>query len=150
VRLLLDEMLDGPGSKVAAALAVFGEDLGCSFESLVVLNPGLQDEDLPRFCRERKVDALVTANVRDFGARLPLYEAMLEAGISVVVLRPFKRVKLTPPTQASILIRHLVRIERGLREATATILMTVSDGGVRTVRSLEELAQELRDESNVP
>lgn len=150
MRFLLDEMLDGPGSKVATALDVFGEELGCSFRSLVVLHPGLQDEDIPEFCRGRDMDALITANVRDFGARLPLYEALLTAGISVVVLRPMRRVRLTPSTQASILIRHLARIERQLREAAGTALMTVSDGGVRVVRSLEELARELRDEPTLP
>jgi hypothetical protein len=150
VRFLLDEMLDGPESKVATVLDVFGKDLGCSFRSLVVLDPGLEDQDIPAFCRELRMDALITANVRDFGARLPLYEAMLAAGISVVVLRPFKKVKLTPTTQASILLRHLVRIERELREARGTALMTVSDGGVRMVRNLEDLARELRGEPTLP
>jgi hypothetical protein len=150
VRFLLDEMLDGPGSKVAKALDVFGDDLGCSFQSLVALHPGLQDQAIPELCRGRGIDALVTVNVRDFGARLPLYEAMLAAGVSVVVLRPFKKVRLTPSTQASILIRHLARLASQLREASSTALMTVSDGGMRVIRGLRELAESLRDEPMSP
>jgi hypothetical protein len=90
VKILLDEQLDTPDSVVGMALNAFASRHGCTFVSLQIEAPGLSDPEIPGYCRRNGIAALVSANVKDFGARLVLYEALLRAGISVVVLRPGK------------------------------------------------------------
>jgi hypothetical protein len=63
----------------------------------------------------------VTANVKDFGARLPLYRRLLESAISVLVVRP-GRETLTPEVQVSILSLHSREISRRLSDKPPTLL----------------------------
>lgn len=67
MRYLLDEQLD---QVVAASMAPIASKSADEFlHILAVARPGTPDEEIPRLCREQNVDCLVTANVRDFGAR---------------------------------------------------------------------------------
>ncbi len=111
-----------------------------SFESLRTLAPGTKDPVIPEFCREHGFDVIVTANVSDFGARLPLYQTLLENGISVVVVRP-GRETLTPEVQLSILAQHSLRIVRRLKDKPPTLLR-VTRSEVKE-RSLKELLEEI-------
>lgn len=139
MNLLLDEQLDG---SVADGLNAMSKRHGASFQSIRDLAPGSKDADIPNFCQERGFDALVTANVRDFGAREALYAGLLAAGVSVVVLRPSRSQRLTPEVQLGVLSQHSVSITRKLAEATAPVLLRVNQSGVRE-RTLEELRDEI-------
>ena len=83
------------------------------------------------------------ANVRDFGARRVIFEALLASGRSVVVPRPSKRATLTPQVQVSMLVRHIERISTALKQAQEPILLRITEGGVTEV-SLEQLVMESR------
>jgi predicted nuclease of predicted toxin-antitoxin system len=85
VRIILDEQLD---PTLADVLNVLQSRHGCRFLSLRDLAPPkTQDIEIPEICRENGAIALVTADVKDFGAKKVYFEALLEAGVSVVTLK---------------------------------------------------------------
>lgn len=139
MRIILDENL---WPELATALNAFEQRYHLNFVHINDIAPGAQDEDIPRICREHGATALVSANVRDFGARRIIFEALLEAGISVVVPRPSKRVTLTPEVQMSMLIRHIQRIADSLRSSQRHLLLKLTEGGVTEI-TLEQLSREL-------
>lgn len=111
-----------------------------TFESLRALAPGSKDPVIPDLCKEHGFDVLATANVKDFGARLPLYQRLLESGVSVAVVRP-GRETLTPEVQVSILSLHSREIDRRLSGKPPTLLrITRSEVKERT---LDELLDEI-------
>ena len=104
--------------------------------------PGAQDEDIPDICRGQEANALVSANVRDFGARRVIFEALLEAGVSVIVPRPSRRATLTPNVQMAMLIRHIPSIASALRDNQGPVVLKVIEGGVTEI-TLEQLSREV-------
>ncbi|HWD08294.1 MAG TPA: hypothetical protein VHA57_04280 [Actinomycetota bacterium] len=136
--VLLDEQLDTPDSAVATALSIFGKKSDCLFGSLRTESPGIQDPDIPGYCKERGIAALVTANVKDFGAREVMFEGLMASGISVVVLRPGK-MKLTPEMQTTLLLPKLKEMISGINVAIISgapilVKVTPSDMVVRHAR----------------
>ncbi len=139
MRIILDENL---WPELAPALNAFEPRYHLTFLHINDLEPGAQDEDIPAICREQEAAALVSANVRDFGARRVIFEALLEAGVSVIVPRPSKRATLTPEVQMSMLIRHIQRVAGALRSDQGPLLLKLTEGGVTEV-TLEELSREM-------
>jgi hypothetical protein len=88
VRIILDENL---WPELAAALNAFEPRYNLTFLHINEIAPGAQDEDIPKICRRHGAAALVSENVRDFGARRVIFEALLGAGVSMIVPRPSKR-----------------------------------------------------------
>ncbi len=140
MRVILDENL---WPETATALNAFESRFDLRFVHINHIAPGAQDEDIPEICRAQGATALVSANVRDFGARRVIFEALLASGISVIVPRPSKRAALTPQVQVSMLVRHIERISTALHQARGQVLLRVSEGGVTEV-SLEQLVREAR------
>ncbi len=139
MRIILDENL---WPELAPALNAFKHRYHLTFLHINDIAPGAQDEDIPAICREQQAAALVSANVRDFGARRVIFEALLEAGVSVIVPRPSKRVTLTPEVQMSMLIRHIQRVAGALRRGRGPLLLKLTEGGVTEI-TLEELSREV-------
>jgi hypothetical protein len=139
VRIILDENL---WPELATALNAFEQRYQLTFLHINDIAPGVPDEEIPRICREHEATALVSANVRDFGARRVIFEALLEAGVSVIVPRPSRRATLTPEVQMSMLIRHIQRITSALRNSQGQLLLKLTEGGV-TETSLEQLTREI-------
>lgn len=125
-----------------AALNVFRSRHGLDFDHINSISPGAQDPDIPNLCYEYGFVALVTVNVKDFGARRFIFEALLKAGISVVVLRPSKRVVLTPEVQNSMLSRHLKSLA-GLLQRDECLLLNLTESGVKPT-NLEQLSDQIR------
>ena len=148
--LLLDEQLDSPDMVVARSLDILGIAHDCSFRSLRTESPGLKDPDIPRYCRDERIDVLISANFHDFGAKLALYEALLAAGVSVVALRPQAKQSLRVEQQASVLAKHLRVTARFLHEAAPEcVLLRVNESSV-VRRTLEELRDEITGEGKLP
>jgi hypothetical protein len=139
VRIILDENL---WPELATALNAFEQRTHLAFIHINDIAPGARDEDIPTICREQGASALVSANVRDFGARRIIFEALLEEGISVIVPRPSKRATLTPEVQMAMLFRHLQRIAAALSSSQSYLLLKLTEGGVTEV-TLEQLSKEL-------
>jgi hypothetical protein len=139
VRIVLDENL---WPELAPALNAFEQRYHPSFVHINDIAPGARDEDIPGICRQHGAATLVSANVRDFGARRVIFEALLEEGVSVIVPRPSKRVTLTPEVQMSRLIRHIQRIATALRGRRGYLLLKLTESGVTEI-SLEQLSREV-------
>jgi hypothetical protein len=150
VILLLDEQLDSPDMRVARSLDIIGESHGCSFRSLRIESPGLKDPEIPDYCKQNAIDALVSFNVRDWGAKDWLYKALLEAGVSVVVLRPQAKKSLSVEAQASLLTKHIRTICKNLADAHPDcVLLRCNESGC-VKRTLEDLREEISSEGKLP
>ena len=138
MKVLLDENL---WPELATALNAFEQRYHLSFIHINDVAPGAQDEEIPAICRELGATALVSANVRDFGARRIIFEALLEEGVSVIVPRPSRRVTLTPEVQMSMLMRHIKGIAAALRSNRGRLLLKLTEGGIVEI-GLEQLIRE--------
>ncbi len=139
MKIILDEQLD-PLS--AAVLNVARERHGCTFISLRDLTPpGTEDIDVPRVCRRNDAVALATADVKDFGAKAMYFKALLEAGVSVITLRPQKRGSVLE-AQTALLLQWSRDVAQALRNASEPVLIRLSNSSV-SVRSLDDLVEEV-------
>lgn len=138
MKVILDENL---WPELAVALNAFEQRYHLTFVHINDIAPGAQDADIPDICREQGAAAIVSANVRDFGARRIIFEALLEAGVSVIGPRPSRRATLTPEVQMSMLIRHIQKIAAALRSGQGHLLLKLTEGGVTEI-TLEELIRE--------
>ncbi len=140
MRVILDEQLD---PTLADVLNVLRSRHGCTFTSLRELAPPkTQDIEIPGLCRQHGAVALVTADVKDFGAKRVYFEALLGAGVSVVTLRPQNRVHVLE-AQTALLVAWSREVADALRRADEPVLVRVNNSGT-TVRSLQELIEEAR------
>lgn len=125
---------------MADALNAFTKRHGLRFASIRRLSPGETDPGVVRLCAQQGFQAVATANVRDFGARLPLYQDLLAAAISVIVVRP-GRATLAPELQLKILITHARKVSEALMGSQPLLLrLTPTDARERT---LDELISEI-------
>lgn len=139
MKFLLDEQLS---ERTARSLAALEDD---EFEHILdSQEQGAGDEEIPDICRQRGVDALITVNVKDFGAKKLLYEALLAQEISVVVLRPGK-MKMDAVGQAHLILDHFRRVQVILRDAVAPTLIVVTASEARS-RGLDDLIAEFEPE----
>jgi predicted nuclease of predicted toxin-antitoxin system len=140
VRIILDEQLD---PALADVLNVLRNRHGCTFISLRHLAPPkTQDIEIPEICRNHGAVALGTADVKDFGAKRVYFEALLEAGVSVVTLRPQKRIHVLE-AQTALLLQWSREVAGALRAAREPLLIRVNNSGV-SPRSLQELIEEVQ------
>lgn len=150
MNLLLDEQLDSPSEVVARALSILGEPHDLRFRALRNEAPGIQDPDIPEYCREREIGALISANIRDFGARLALYQALLTAGVSVVVMRPQAKKSLSVEAQVSMIAKHLRLTAKYLHDLTeGPVLVRINESQCRKV-TLRELRGEIEAKRKLP
>lgn len=147
MKFLLDEQLDPILSSSLGPLAERDGDQIIHMAELGLL--GLEDPYIPAECRSRGIDALITANVRDFGARIEIYEALVASEISVIVVRPGHG-SFRADDQLSILARHRRRIRVLLLESTGPRLVKVTPSGVRAVKDLGRLVADLQEGSSLP
>ena len=146
MRYLLDEQLD---QVVAASMAPIAGKFADEFlHILAVARPGTADDEIPRLCREKGIDCLVTANVRDFGARKFYYQALLAEDLHVAVLRPGK-VKFYEEEQLSLLSKSYRAIRTVAVSAENPQLMACTASGVRS-RSIDELVEEFDRGQRLP
>jgi hypothetical protein len=87
VKILSDE--DLIWTDLTNRLDELGSQYGCSFVALPIAHRGIgtPDDEVARICRREGAAALLTANYKDFAAKIVYYQALLSAGVSVVVLR---------------------------------------------------------------
>lgn len=146
MRYLLDEQLD---QVVAAAMAPIGSKLADEYlHILAVASPGTPDCEIPRLCRGKGIDCLVTANVRDFGARKFYYQALLAEELHVAVLRPGKA-RFYAEEQLSLLSKSYRTIRSIMVSADGPQLMACTASGVRS-RSIDELIEEFDRGQRLP
>ncbi len=89
--------------------------------------------------------------MKDFGAKKVIYQALLDDGVNVVVVRA-GRSKLKIATQVSILSGAYERVRTLWATADGPALVRVSAGGAAELRSLRDLEEEFAagDRSRLP
>lgn len=139
MKILLDEQLS---TVTAQALHPVVAHEGHAVEHLVTMgHGGTPDDDIPALCAEAGYSALISVNVKDFGARLHYFTALLDAGVSVSVVRPSK-VKLDIGGQVGLIAPRLTQMIATWSSSPKPVLFVVTPGGVRE-RSLDELIEQI-------
>ena len=123
-----------------------GSQYGCSFVALPIANRGIAtpDDELARICRQEGAAALLTANYKDFAAKLVYYQALLSAGVSAIVLRQ-PNPRIDDPDidyQLALVEPHLQRIVRQLERTGEPLLFIINKSGLR-IRRLQDLIDQL-------
>ncbi|MGA2302752.1 MAG: DUF5615 family PIN-like protein [Acidimicrobiales bacterium] len=143
MRFLLDENLH---PLTAEILSVLGRRDGHEFiHILTVAVQGTDDSDIPAICQDNDVQALITVNHKDFGARKALYQALIASNVSVVVVRPGK-LRFITSNQVMVLSGAYPHFTKFAVDATGPILIKVTPSGTVS-RSLEELEAEILGQS---
>jgi hypothetical protein len=138
VIILSDENVIWP--ELTTRLNHLGSRHGCSFVPLPPVHYSAPDDEVARICRREGAAALLTANVSDFGAKLVYYQALVNADVSVIVLRQPNPETETPDVdyQVALLQPRLRGIIRRLERTDEALLFSVNKHGVRP-RRLQEL-----------
>lgn len=138
MRYLLDECLSDQVAKSLNVLAASSEFV----HLLDVAAKSTDDIDIPAICKRESIDVLISINVKDFGARKHVYEAVIAAGIHVLVLRR----KKGPPDswwQASLLTGQYPRYNKLFEYASEATLGSLSESGVREL-TLAQIMDEIK------
>ncbi len=103
-------------------------------------NRSIPDTEVPEICRCEGALSLLTINYKDFARHLVYYQALLNAGVSAVVLRQPNPKTDTPDVdyQVALLQPRLRGIVAQLKRTEEPLLFVVNKSGVRTKR-LQEL-----------
>jgi hypothetical protein len=137
----MDENLSSPA--LAANLNAESQRHGCTFQVLPEDAAGFDDDDLPGICRREGAIALLTNNKDDFGVEIALYQALIAANISAVVLRlPNDRTERPDlDWSTSRMLKHLPKIVGELENANESLSLTVRKDKV-SIRGMQELLQQ--------
>jgi hypothetical protein len=123
-----------------------GSQYGCSFVALPIAHRGIgtPDDEVARICRREGAAALLTANYKDFAAKLVYYQALLSAGVSAIVLRqPNPRMDdLDIDYQLALVEPHVQGIVRQLERTGEPLLFITNKSGLR-IRRLQDLIDQL-------
>ena len=138
MRYLLDENLDAKTAAAMDAIAAAGDGFA---HLLTIAEEGTADEDIPTLCRQHGFEVLVSANVKDFGAKKVIYQALLNEGVNVLVIRAGKA-KLKIAIQLSILSGAYERVRMLFATANGPAMIRVTAGGAAELRTLKALEEE--------
>ncbi len=137
----MDEDLSSP--ILAARLNALSAESGCTFQTLPEHAEGSDDADLPEVCLQEGAVALLTHDKSDFGAEIAVQQAVVTAGVSVVMLRLPNQKTQRPDLDflAGRVIEHLPSIVEALEDAQDSLLITVRKDKVNP-RNLPELLRQ--------
>lgn len=129
----MDENLSSPA--LAANLNAQSEEYGCTFRVLPEYAEGFDDDELPEVCQREGAVALLTNNKNDFSVEIALYQALVAADKSAVVLRlPNDRTE-KPDLEwlTTRILKHLQKIIRELQSVRVnqSVLLTVRKDRVK-------------------
>jgi hypothetical protein len=87
VKIVSDE--DLIWTELTYRLDELGAQYGCRFVALPIAHRGIAtpDDEVARICQREGAAALLTANFKEFAAKVVYYQALLSAGVSAIVLR---------------------------------------------------------------
>ena len=144
MKILSDE--DLIWTELTNHLDELGAQYGCSFVALPIAHRGLAtpDDAVARICQREGAAALLTANYKDFAAKVVYYQALLGAGVSAIVLRQ-PNPRMDDPDidyQLALVEPHLQRIVTRLQRTNDPLLFIINKGGLR-IRRLQELIDQL-------
>lgn len=136
MKILSDE--DIIWTELIDRLNVLGSEYGCSFVPFPnsQRNRAIPDEEVPGICTQERATALLSTNYKEFGRHLVYYQALLNAGVSAIVLRQPNPLMDTPDVdyQVTLIEPHLRYIVRQLERASEPLLIVLNKSGPRTNR----------------
>lgn len=119
-------------------LTSLGAPYGCSFVSFPHGYRGrkIPDEEVPEICRNENAAALITINYKDFASKIVYLQALLDAGVSVIVLRqPNPRTDIPDVNyQVALIAPYLRNIVRRLARTDEPLLFMMNKSGPRIER----------------
>lgn len=140
MKVLSDE--DTIWNELMQRLTALGAPYECTFVSFPhrYRNFRIPDEEVPEICRNEDAVALLTSNYKDFARHLVYYQALLDAGVSVIVLRqPNPRTDVPDVNyQVALVEPHLQKIVRQLRRTNEPLLFMMNKSGPR-IQRLQDL-----------
>lgn len=133
--------------ELIARLNELGAQYGCTFAPFPTRYKGhsIPDEEVPRICRSEGATALLTKNYVDFGRHELYFQALLNEGISAIVLKqPNPKTTVADVDyQVALLEPRLRNIVRRLEQEDEPLLFAVSETKSRPNR-LQELIDKFR------
>lgn len=136
MKILSDE--DTTWDELMQRLSMIGSAYGCSFVSLPHRYRGhsIPDEEIPGICRREDATALITINYKDFASKVVYLQALLDAGVSVIVLRQPNPRTDTPDVnyQVALIEPYLRNIVRRLMQTNEPLLFMMNKSGPRIER----------------
>lgn len=136
MKILSDE--DTIWYELMRRLTALGAPYGCSFVSFPHRYRGrkIPDEQVPGICRSEDAAALITINYKDFASELVYLQALLDAGVSVIVLRQPNPRTDTPDVnyQVALMEPYLRNIVRRLTRTKEPLLFVMNKSGPRIER----------------
>ena len=136
MKILSDE--DTIWYELMRRLTALGAPYGCSFVSFPYRYQGrkIPDEQVPGICRSEGATALITTNYKDFPSKVVYLQALLDAGVSVIVLRQPNHRANTPDVdyQVALIEPHLRYIVRRLERTDEPLLFVMNKSGRRVQR----------------
>ncbi len=144
MKILSDE--DLIWTELTNRLDELGSQYGCNFVALPIAHRGIAtpDDEVARICQREGAAALLTANYKDFAAKVVYYQALLSAGVSAIVLRQ-PNPRMNDPDidyQLALVEPHLQRIVRRLNTTNEPLLFIINKSGLR-IRRLQDLIDQL-------
>jgi hypothetical protein len=134
MKILSDE--DAIWDELMQRLSELGSEYECTFVSWPhrYRNRRIGDEEVPEICRCEGATALLTLNYKDFGRHQVYYQALLSAGVSLIVLRQPNPITYTPDVdyQVELVRPHLRNIVRRLERADEPLSFVINKSGIRT------------------
>lgn len=143
MKILSDE--DAIWDELMERLSELGSEYGCSFVSWPrrYRNRRIGDEEVPEICRREGAAALLTLNYKDFGRHQVYYQALLSAGVSLIVLRQPNPRTYSPDVdyQVELVRPHLRNIVRQLERADEALYFKINRSGIRPNRLQDLIGQ---------
>lgn len=119
-----------------------GAERGCSFVPFPrsQRNRSIPDEEVPEICRREGAAALLSTNYKEFGRHLLYYQALMNAGVSAIVLRQPNPRTDTPDVdyQVNLIQPRLRNIVARLERTDEPLLIVLNKSGAR-IQRLSEL-----------
>ena len=130
------------GLRLADILNAHGEQHGCTFVTFpTTTHRGAPDEDVPGIATELGAAALLSINVRDFGAKEQYFRALVAAGVSVVSLRIRSSDAGDREYITNVLTKHVRKIATTLNTTEESVVISVDKSRARP-KSLEQILEE--------
>jgi predicted nuclease of predicted toxin-antitoxin system len=128
VRVMLDENLS---PELANRLNRYAKEHGCTFIPFPPQDYGIPDEEVPSICQRENAAALLTADRRDFAAKDVYRRGLVEAGVSVAVMKTYASEEFTLEAQLFRVLEYLPDFVDALRDTHAPLQISLDKSQMR-------------------
>ena len=138
MRIMLDENLS---PDLANKLNKNSGRYECTFVPFPPQDYGTPDEDVPGVCRRENAVALLTADRKDFAAKAVYFRGLVNAGVSVAVMKTYAAEDFTIEAQVFRVLDFLPQLVKALTDTMEPLQISLGKTRIR-VTTLQDLLQE--------